>query len=669
MAPKQLSLEDKQILLDQASETLKKEFIGLNRVIDEIVNGISGWFMFPHLQTSPAIINAWGITGTGKSSLIRRLAQLIRFDHRFFPFDLGDESESYWGIRRILTQTFETHLDDPIIMVFDEFQHARTISENGYELRSSAKNLIWQLLDTGKFPLEPNHSFVINIIETIRRLEYIVDHTDVKVKNGVVVQAKKAFREEIQLDSLYKNEYYEDKPLYFAPPFLERIIQLTLPTTFRTESEVRMHLNTMDAMQTLNFLQSILNRAQKPKYIDLSRSLIFISGNLDEAFRISGDLSPDRDADSFANQTAKINITDIKVALQKRFRPEQIARLGNTHIIYPVFNASQYAEIISQKLESIRNFIWQSENINLEFDLSINRFLYDEGVFPSQGVRPVISSIRHYIEAHLGRICTEWNRIKEKDNHIFMEIEGNCIRVDFLLHTLEIHQIKIPLHNKIHALRQSKRDDFQAVTAVHEAGHVVCNGILLKQLPVVVYSQTTNEKNGGFMLNDQGYTLQFQNEILPRLAVFLGGIAAEEFVFGKENISTGSSGDIQKATRMVLDMLRECGMHSVPVFINNCDERMNYHFRDPEHTVEKQTEILMTKAHQLARDTIAEQSQLFFHIADYLSDHHKLGKEEIRDLFTRHAVNFPIEQFDNKDKGYRSVLKKKVLERKEIYAN
>ena len=45
-------------------------------------------------------------------------------------------------------------------------------------------------------------------------------------------------------------------------------------------------------------------------------------------------MSPDLDADSLYEQTSKINLSDIKRSLTFLYRPEQISRLGNNHIIY-----------------------------------------------------------------------------------------------------------------------------------------------------------------------------------------------------------------------------------------------------------------------------------------------------------------------------------------------
>jgi len=52
------------------------------------------------------------------------------------------------------------------------------------------------------------------------------------------------------------------------------------------------------------------------------------------------------DADIYYDLSRRVNIIDIKNALKEKFKPEQIARFGNNHIIYPCLNKKSYRKII-----------------------------------------------------------------------------------------------------------------------------------------------------------------------------------------------------------------------------------------------------------------------------------------------------------------------------------
>ena len=44
------------------------------------------------------------------------------------------------------------------------------------------------------------------------------------------------------------------------------------------------------------------------------------------------------------------------------------------------------------------------------------------------------------------------------------------------------------------------------------------------------------------------------------IKIMLAGRCAEEIIFGKENITTGASNDLEKATEVLIDMVRRFGM-------------------------------------------------------------------------------------------------------------
>ena len=59
-------LKQKEKLLDNACSVLKKEFVGLNEIIDGIIYNVKPWFLFPELQNRPHVVCLWGLTGVGR---------------------------------------------------------------------------------------------------------------------------------------------------------------------------------------------------------------------------------------------------------------------------------------------------------------------------------------------------------------------------------------------------------------------------------------------------------------------------------------------------------------------------------------------------------------------------------------------------------------------------
>ena len=67
----------RQRQLAAAAAQLKSELIGIDEVIDRVIDAIRAWYVLPQLIQRPVIVCLWGLTGTGKTQLTRRLAQLL----------------------------------------------------------------------------------------------------------------------------------------------------------------------------------------------------------------------------------------------------------------------------------------------------------------------------------------------------------------------------------------------------------------------------------------------------------------------------------------------------------------------------------------------------------------------------------------------------------------
>jgi predicted AAA+ superfamily ATPase len=65
--------------LENIKTILKNEFVGIDDVIDKVVDNVRSWYTMSFIQERPAVINLWGLTGVGKTSLILRLMDLIGF--------------------------------------------------------------------------------------------------------------------------------------------------------------------------------------------------------------------------------------------------------------------------------------------------------------------------------------------------------------------------------------------------------------------------------------------------------------------------------------------------------------------------------------------------------------------------------------------------------------
>ena len=143
-------IREKNKLIDAAIVQLKKEFVGIDEQIDSIMNNVRVWFLYPQLQNSPCVVNIFGMTGCGKSSLVKRIAQLLNIEKNLVYFNFCSINEqSSWEIEEDIERQLDYECSNRMF-VYDEFQYAATIDEQGAEKdNKNALKPFWELLDTG----------------------------------------------------------------------------------------------------------------------------------------------------------------------------------------------------------------------------------------------------------------------------------------------------------------------------------------------------------------------------------------------------------------------------------------------------------------------------------------------------------------------------------------
>ena len=76
-------LKKKNQTIDNATKILKEEFVGIDKQIDEIMYNVRTWYLYPQLQVRPLVVSVWGMSGNGKTSLIKRISQLLDIEKDF----------------------------------------------------------------------------------------------------------------------------------------------------------------------------------------------------------------------------------------------------------------------------------------------------------------------------------------------------------------------------------------------------------------------------------------------------------------------------------------------------------------------------------------------------------------------------------------------------------
>ena len=103
-------------------------------------------------------------------------------------------------------------------------------------------------------------------------------------------------------------------------------------------------------------------------------------------------------------------------------------------------------------------------------------------------------------------------------------------------------------------------DKERKLTAYHEAGHAIITRLLPSQDPVHQISIIPRGRAGGYTMSlpkeDKYY--ETKNDMIDSIIVLLGGRAAEKIKL--DDISTGASNDIERATKIARAMVTKFGM-------------------------------------------------------------------------------------------------------------
>jgi len=136
-------------------------------------------------------------------------------------------------------------------------------------------------------------------------------------------------------------------------------------------------------------------------------------------------------------------------------------------------------------------------------------------------------------------------------------------------------------------------DKEKNLTAYHEAGHAVVTYYCKTQDPVHQISIIPRGMAGGYTMslpeNDRKYRVR--KEMLEDIQVLLGGRVAESLVL--DDISTGASNDIERATEMARNMVVRYGMTESlgPILYGTSDSNEIFLGRDFGHTRNYSEEI------------------------------------------------------------------------------
>lgn len=680
-------IKHKKELLNNAEKVLKEEFVGINDIIDGALLNIRPWYLYPELQDRPLVITLVGLTASGKTSLVNRMAELldIKQDMVYFNFAEIGEMKS-WEIE----DTFEESIDNGVpnkMFVYDEFQYAATIDENGGEKdNKTGLKPFWELMDSGVLHRRIS-TYDIHCLRKLLDYAYRINKVcRIDIVNGRWVNGEEClasfspydrdkFEQVFNVPSEKKEKNndggeYKSEPVYNEQlgilSYDDSDVDIFIRNGYITKlsdmyekvyqpiDAIDFHdmLCKFDFLELCAFIEDLIKKANKGYDMNFSKSIIFVLMNLDEAYEMSFNVNPDMLPDQFHKITKKLTIVDIKEALRKRFRNEQIGRLGNLFMIYPSFSEESFRKIIDLLLDRYNKTVKDKWNIDLEYDDSVKEIIYKDSVFPTHGTRPIISSVHEIIKTKLPLVVDNLgtNKVESVDRMVYSYVDGN-VKVTSYLNDKVVGETVIKQNLRVDNHRNLEDKEQQALIAAHESGHFVMYAKLHGKLPEKVCSGTVQKDTGGFMLrdDDDADRIYSKEDCLNDIKVSLGGYVAEKLIFGDVKRTSGASDDLRKATTMASAIIRRYGLGNRPevttymigeqgtsggMLIND----------DTKSAANAEIRNIITLCMNEVENTFKEQhwKNMLKKSALYLADNTNMPKEKMEELYNEIPENIRI---------------------------
>ncbi len=177
--------------------------------------------------------------------------------------------------------------------------------------------------------------------------------------------------------------------------------------------------------------------------------------------------------------------------------------------------------------------------------------------------------------------------------------------------------------------------DEKRLTAYHEAGHAITTYFCPSQDKVHQVSIIPRGMAGGFTMHLPEKDISFvtKTRMEEEIIVLLGGRAAEKLIL--DDISTGASNDIERATQVARNMVTRYGFseklgpilygsENQEVFLGRDYSQGRNYSENVASEIDAEIQELIETAYEKAKDILTEHGDLLERCAQYLMKHEKI---------------------------------------------
>ena len=192
------------------------------------------------------------------------------------------------------------------------------------------------------------------------------------------------------------------------------------------------------------------------------------------------------------------------------------------------------------------------------------------------------------------------------------------------------------------------------MTAYHEAGHAIVGRLVPDHDPVYKVSIMPRGRALGvtmFLPEADQYSIS-KRKLDSMISSLYGGRIAEEMIFGWEEVSTGASNDIERATELARNMVTKWGLsqrlgplayseEEGEVFLGRSVTQHKSVAEETSHTIDEEIRSIIDRNYERAEKILKENEDILHAMADALVKYETIDKTQLDDLLSRKPVRPP----------------------------
>nr|XP_019007835.1 ATP-dependent metalloprotease [Kwoniella pini CBS 10737]OCF46616.1 ATP-dependent metalloprotease [Kwoniella pini CBS 10737] len=186
-------------------------------------------------------------------------------------------------------------------------------------------------------------------------------------------------------------------------------------------------------------------------------------------------------------------------------------------------------------------------------------------------------------------------------------------------------------------------EESKRATAYHEGGHALValhtpGAMPLHKVTIMPRGQALGIT---FQLPEQDKDSYTRKEYNAMIDVALGGRAAEEMVFGHDDVTSGCSSDLQRATDVAARMIRSYGFSDKVGLVAHGDEESVYLSGKKKDEIESEIRSFLDGSMDRTKQLLRTREHELHTLAKALVEYETLSLDEVRQVLAGQSLNRP----------------------------